>query len=154
MDQVHRIISLGGELVRFMVVLCYKRFAESLCFFRLAVRIPRSGYERAVSRGPCLGNVCRAVEAVIADNRLGHSHFTGFLYNERAFLVKTGNRDDIRIGCLDFCELRGEVGIFIRKGFCIDDFHAHFLKHFLINFIFTDHLVVVIGIHDGDLLKS
>ena len=146
MDDVHGVISLGSELIRFMSVFGNKGFAEILGFFALPFRIPRCCYHGAVGSGAGLFDVFRAVESIIADNRLVHPHFTGFLGNEGAFLIEAGHGDDVGVSGLDFRQLGREIRVLIGKGFRIDDFYAVIGKDLLINFAFTDHLVVIVGI--------
>ena len=102
----------------------------------------------------CLLDICRAVEAVVADDRLGHSHFTSFLDDESAFLIEACNSDDIRISCLNLCQLCREVCIFISESFSIYDIDAQLLEYVLINLVFADHLVIVVGVHDSNGLEA
>ena len=154
MEDIHRIICLSGELIRFMSVFSHIRFAEVLCLVGLSFRIPRSSYDGAVSCFASLFDVFRAVEAVACENILVHAHFTRFLHDESAFLIKAGNCDDIRVCCLNLGQLSGEVGIFICEGFICNDFETELLAGIQIELVFTDHLVIVVGVHDSDLLEA
>ena len=145
-DNVHGIISLGSKLIRFMSVFSNEGFTEILSFFTLPFRVPRRSYHRTIGSGTSLFDIFRTVESVVADNRLVHPHFTGFLSNESAFLIEACHGDDIRIGSLDFCQLCREIRIFIGKGLRIDDFDTVIGKDLLINLAFTNHLVVIVGI--------
>ena len=128
--------------------------AECLSLVALAFRVPRGSYKCAVSSIACLLDICRAVEAVVADDRLGHSHFTSFLDDESAFLIEACNSDDIRISCLNLCQLCREVCIFISESFSIYDIDAQLLEYVLINLVFADHLVIVVGVHDSNGLEA
>ena len=136
---VHSIVSLSSELIWFMSVLGNICLAECLSLVALAFRVPRGSYKCAVSSIACLLDICRAVEAVVADDRLGHSHFTSFLDDESAFLIEACNSDDIRISCLNLCQLCREVCIFISESFSIYDIDAQLLEYVLINLVFADH---------------
>ena len=92
-------------------------------FHGVATRVP-------FGSGTGLFDVGGAVEAVVADDRLFHAHFTGFLNDEGAFLIEAGNADYIRVGSLNLGELGGEIGILVCKGFGINDINAHLLEQF------------------------
>lgn len=101
--------------------------------FGLTLRVPRGGDERTVRGGSRLFDIFRTVEAVIADDHLSHAHVAGLLGDERPFLIEAGHADDVRIGCLDLRELRGEIRVLLGEGLRRYHIDAHFLEEILID---------------------
>ena len=137
-----------------MSILSLECFNKVLSLRRITFRIPWSSYQTAISSCTSLFDICRAVEPIATDNRLVHAHLAGFLCNQSRFLVETCYTDNIRISLLNLSKLSREISILICKGFISHYIQPHLLKQVCINLMFTYHLVIIVGIQNGNLLKS
>ena len=152
--KIYGIVCLCSELVRFFTIFSYISFTEVFNLLVFFIREPRCTNDNAVSRIASNFNELWAVEAVRANYRLIHTHFTHFFHDKGTFLVKGCNDNYIWFSLLNLSQLSREVSIFICKCFSINDLYAYRFQCFTSCIVYRYHLVIVVRIHNSCCFKA